>query len=92
MKINVGDKVIIDKDKLYINWQTHPGTVRKEPFFPMWYSDDIFTVVDILENEKIILDKELPNSSGNRIHISYLKLLRTDRKKKLLKLNLLNIY
>jgi len=83
MKIKIGDKVIIDKKKALGNSTDHN-------FLPPWYSDKIFTVIEI-DNNVISLDKNLlepiGNTSGNIIHIEYLKLLRKDRKKKLLKLN-----
>lgn len=72
MKLRVGDKIKIDKDK---------AGMRK------WYSDEIYIIKIIDEHlETVTLDRCLP-ISGNVIHFHYLKLLKTDRKNKLFKLN-----
>lgn len=82
--IRIGDKVIIDKEKLYY---------KGEEFKPIWYSNEILTIIgfDDRDNEIALVDKQLPNNTGNKICISYLKLLKTDRKNKLLKLDRLQL-
>ena len=88
-KIKIGDRVIMSKKKIIgsnLNWDCDlPITTR----FPIWFSTSHYTVVGIEEsnNSVIILDKNLPNNSGNKINIKYLKSLKKDRKKKLLKLS-----
>lgn len=77
MKFKIGDKVKIKKDKaVNIN------------FTPTWYSENIYTIKDFDKKYKVAtLDKNLPNISKNIINICYLKSLKKERKKKLLKLN-----
>lgn len=80
---NIGDVVIIDKKKV-INFNLK---FSKEIHLPPWYTNQIYTIIekDSKNNECVFLNKNLPNSD-NRINIAYLKLLKKERKKKLLKL------
>jgi hypothetical protein len=76
MKFRIGDKVKISKKKaLCLN-----------NILPTWYSDQVFTVKEVDKQYKVVtLDKIL--LVDNKINICYLKSLKKERKKKLLKLN-----
>jgi hypothetical protein len=76
MNFRIGDRVKMDKEKVI-------STLRH--ITPIWYTEEIFTIINIENNTTVILDRSLPNAD-NKIHSHYLKLLKTDRKKKLLKL------
>jgi hypothetical protein len=78
MNIRKGDKIIINKDKV----AKYLGFNKK---LPLWYSSDIYTITNI-ENKYVTLNKDLPNGTGNKIHIEFIRLLKSERKKKLLKL------
>jgi len=79
MKINIGDKVIISKEK------ANQGSTS-------WYSNKIFTITKIDGNDVVELDKNLSEKHSNKININYLKLLNIERKNKLLNLESLNIF
>ena len=80
MKFKIGDRVKISKKKaLCLN-----------NILPDWYSDEVYTVKEFDEEYKIVtLDKIL--LTDNKINICYLKSLKKERKKKLLRLNALSI-
>jgi len=72
MKVKIGDRIKLNK---------------KRAGDTIWYSNYIYTITGIEKDANVVkLDKNLPNSS-NLINIKYLKLLKKERKKKLLKLN-----
>lgn len=73
MKFKIGDKVVI----------------RKSQSAYQWYSTEIYTIegFDIERKKVAILNKDLPKVNGRLIHFDYLKSLKKERKKKLLKLN-----
>lgn len=73
MTFKIGDKVIIKKSQ-----KPYP-----------WFSTEIYTIIEF-DNERknvVKLNKDLPKINGNLIHTTYLKSLKKERKKKLLKLN-----
>ena len=77
-KFQVGDIVKLNKKKL-----VYYG-------IPIWYSTDIYKILEIdKEYNTATLNKDLPNAGGNKINTAYLKSLKKDRKKKLLKLKFL---
>jgi len=78
MKFKIGDKVKINKKKaLCLN-----------NVLPCWYSDEIYTIKEFNKDYKVAtLDRAIYNHSNNKINIFYLKSLKKERKKKLLKLN-----
>jgi hypothetical protein len=80
MKFKIGDRVKISKKKaLCLN-----------NILPTWYSDEVYTVKEIDEKYNVItLDRIL--LTDNKICILYLKSLKKERKKKLLRLNALSI-
>jgi hypothetical protein len=79
MKIKIGDKVKINKKK--VNLDSYNNTSS-------WYSDEIYTIKDFDKKCNIAtLDRNLHHRNDCRIHILYLKSLKKERKKKLLKLN-----
>lgn len=85
MKIRIGDKVKIDKEKTRLKSQEHP-CCDDVGYLPYWYSNEIY-IVKKIEEETITLDRNLSNSEKNVINIHYLKNLKKERKKKLLKLD-----
>jgi len=80
--IKIGDKVRMSKKKII----GIAGT-----YIPEWYCNEIFSIKNIRlctgSSTIVTLDRNLPNRHGNEIYIGYLKSLRIQRKKKLLKLN-----
>ena len=94
MKFRIGDKVKINKKKTMIQGvKTNMGVTMSSNEPPIWYSEDIYSIIGFNEksNKVAILNKNLQNISKNEIHICYLKSLKKERKKKLLKLNALSI-
>ena len=82
MKFSIGDKVKIKKDKCYIRF----GKESEKLIY--WYSDEIYTIKEFDKDSKVAtLDRTLHNHTSNMINICYLKSLKKERKKKLLKLN-----
>jgi len=72
MKFKIGDIVKIDGDV---------ANCKKL----QWYSNEIYTIINI-DKDVAELDKALKNIETNKININYLKLLKIERKNKLLKL------
>lgn len=87
MKFRIGDKVKIDINNIGYFSETWDSKIMSKDNLPKWYSESIYTVkgFDDKNLDVIFLDKNLPNS-GNKINAHYLKLLKIERKKKLLKL------
>ena len=83
MKFKIGDKVKINKKKVFLY-----GISEKVS----WYSEEIYTIKEFDKYYKVAtLDRNLHNHTSNAINIYYLKSLKKERKKKLLKLNSLNL-
>ena len=78
--MKIGDRVKIDRVAASRN------TV--EPFY--WYSDEIYTIMNISNHVIVTLDRNLKNCNENNINIYYLKLLSVERKNKLLNLEKFN--
>lgn len=81
MNFKIGDRVKINKEKLY-----HQDFFKGA--FQIWYSYDIYTILEIIDNIAT-LNSNIPNNISNRIHCAYLKSLKEERKNKLLKIKLL---
>jgi len=75
--IKIGDKVRIDESKIMFKT------------FLDWDIKYTFTIINLYDNIAL-LDKKVSNSniSSNSINVCYLKTLKSERKEKLLKLNL----
>lgn len=56
--------------------------------FAPWYSTDTFTIKSFIDKNVVELDKNLSDKHlDKKIHIKHLRLVKLERKKKLLKLN-----
>ena len=81
MKFSIGDKVKIIKKKCYLFGKESEKLIS-------WYSEEIYTIREFDKDYKVAtLDRALNNHTSNMINICYLKSLKKERKKKLLKLN-----
>jgi len=80
MKLKIGDRVKINKKKALFMCSYNKRVL------PEWYCDEIYAIKNI-DEDRVTLDRDLPNNHGCDIHIVYLKSLKKERKKKLLKLN-----
>lgn len=83
--MRIGDKVILDKELILKSDISKNG-------LPEWYSEDIFTILDIDYNW-VTLNKELNGRNNLRsvndrkkINMLYLKELKSERKHKLIKI------
>jgi len=85
MRFKIGDKVKINEKESRFNWQKSLPIIKT--VYPKWYSTEIFTVVGLENDNVVILDRNLPENSGNKININFLISVKKERKKKLLKLN-----
>ena len=74
--MKIGDRVKINKKKALI----------QKRFLPEWFCNEIYAIKNI-DKDRVTLDRDLPNNHGSDINIVYLKSLKKERKKKLLKLN-----
>jgi hypothetical protein len=86
MNFRKGDRVLMNREKICSSIPLSFQSQSQQQKMPSWYSSKIYTIVDFDGDERVFLNEYLPNGYGNRIHVAYLKLLKTERKKKLLRL------
>ena len=82
--MKIGDIVKIDIEKASMG-----KNKNNEHKLPAWYSNKIYKIIGTHEKDSnvMVLNNTLASNFGNAIHVSYLKLLNTERKNKLLKIN-----